>query len=504
MLALLVLLHTAALLVVFGSVSNPADDYKDALFQCQEDIGGFTFRRLGDGQLYALPFQPFKSVFLCNRPLNNIIAQLPNDQVKLMIGGTGEALIDSSGIAWIVLKLKSLILDFAKCLAQRETLNFLNAITIAESIIQLVSTQNLTNIILIGAEWLSHVVLPLMKQYISVHLTFSGFLNDLIHSYDRSNPIVAVLLAPLCQAYPGVCEGCSDITNTVASFARMGNLWPLFEALKGPSAGLLDLSHLRFNEEKTNFRQRDPRYREIYELALSSPESYSKFIWYLEKCDRCCVEQLTGEIALADTNKRLRWLQSLREAGLLGVQLEFPNHTLQTIVNVSESLLGHISKPLWMIHRQQAVMVLLIWACLLGQAVPDLQEQQSNGIVSTEEIFDCLVMWNKREDISALLDWIHEANLGVNSQLLQTIRTEIQSRLESDCSRAPMVGTVKAFKSKEGDAVRSGELLLIFESNTSMGSFHVKSRHNAKIKRILVQPGQLVRTGQALVEYCSD
>ncbi|MRR31962.1 biotin/lipoyl-binding protein [bacterium] len=64
---------------------------------------------------------------------------------------------------------------------------------------------------------------------------------------------------------------------------------------------------------------------------------------------------------------------------------------------------------------------------------------------------------------------------------------------------APLPGTIVAISVKEGAAVKFGQELLVLEAMKMKNS--IRASRDGKVKAILVNVGDQVRHGQALVEY---
>jgi biotin carboxyl carrier protein len=73
---------------------------------------------------------------------------------------------------------------------------------------------------------------------------------------------------------------------------------------------------------------------------------------------------------------------------------------------------------------------------------------------------------------------------------------------EADASKAvtaPLPGTIVAISVKEGAAVKFGQELLVLEAMKMKNS--IRASRDGKVKAVLVNVGDQVRHGQALVEY---
>lgn len=482
----------------------------DPLFKKIELVEGFPHSRLGDGRLYPVPFQPSKQkIFLCNRPLITGISQLTVRHVKILYSPYDQTAfnIDDAPV-YAVQKVKSLLLGFTKSLydgkCSEQTLIFIEGMQ--DFVLNLGHLQG----VLVGVEWLCNTVIPLMKK----SLQLADFLTALFSSYDQSNPIIAVYLAPLCESYPEFLSYETNITVTDISnyFRFTGNLWPLFEALKGPSVGSLDICTMGFNSESSAFRQNDSRYKEIYRLTLRSLESYKKFRHYLSKCNHCInAQEILGELQALDLTSKLEIFDYYMAPSKIGLSVQCSHTNLHAVVDLNKVLSPHISFPLWIRNRQEKIFSLLIWVFLLCQEIQDSVEQLAHGIPGIEMVLDSIVTWKHNTNNEALdectaadlLVWIKEVNNSINSQILQALQTQLENRIQARSTVSPsLVTTVSDVSAVEGGNVNIGDFLMTIYSNDG-GYTYFSSPYAGRIRRVLVQIGQVIAPGQVLLQFAS-
>ncbi|MDE6165737.1 MAG: acetyl-CoA carboxylase biotin carboxyl carrier protein subunit, partial [Muribaculaceae bacterium] len=102
----------------------------------------------------------------------------------------------------------------------------------------------------------------------------------------------------------------------------------------------------------------------------------------------------------------------------------------------------------------------------------------------------------RAEEYAAIQQAAAEAEAAVKAAAEPEIE---EDPITGEVLQAPMGGTIISINVKPGDKVKTGDILLVYEAMKMENE--VEAEHDAVIKRVFVEPGQVVGLEANLIEF---